>query len=74
MKPDTLNKIMDEERMTNFSLSIKALISPADISQIRNGKKPCFPAWRKRIAKALCIKEAEIFPEYEEKEANAKDE
>lgn len=68
MIPKKLNKIMTERGITNFQLSLMAQISTADISQFRNGKKPCFPSWRKRISESLNIAENDLFPEYHQKD------
>lgn len=40
---------------------MKARINPADFYQAVNGKKPFFPAWRKRLADALDVTESELF-------------
>lgn len=43
-------------------------IPTCDYYQAVNGKRPFFPAWRKRLASTLNIPENELFPEYVQKE------
>jgi transcriptional regulator with XRE-family HTH domain len=62
-----LREIRMSQNKTILEISRLTLISPSDISQIELGKKPCFPAWRKRIAAALDMPEDEVFPEYQKK-------
>jgi DNA-binding XRE family transcriptional regulator len=38
-------------------------IAPTDISRIENGWLRPYAGWRKRLAEALCVGEAELFPE-----------
>lgn len=44
-------------------LSRIAEISQSDLSCAINGKKPFYPAWRKRVSEALGVPENELFPE-----------
>jgi lambda repressor-like predicted transcriptional regulator len=51
------------------NMSIAAMMRSAnmhscDFYQAVNGKKPFFPAWRRRISEVLEMPEEELFPEY----------
>ncbi len=59
-----LREVLRTKEITQFELSRKSNVTPADISAVLNNKKPCFPAWRKRISEALDTSEEELFPEY----------
>jgi transcriptional regulator with XRE-family HTH domain len=41
-------------------------ISPSDLSLIERGHRPAYPGWRKRIAEAFDLPEAELFQEVED--------
>lgn len=45
------------------AVSLKTGIHSSLISRIVNGKVPAFPGWRRRIAEALGVDEAELFDE-----------
>lgn len=60
-----LIEIIKQNNLSKMQLALKAGISPADLYQAINGKKPFFPSWRKRIAAVLNMSERELFPEYE---------
>ena len=64
-----LKKILKQKDISQRKLSQMSNITNQDLNQALNGKKPFFPAWRKRISEALNIPESELFPEYEKKEA-----
>lgn len=63
---EELKKEMERKKMCAMKLAGKAGISPSDLYQALKGKKPFFPAWRKRIAEVLQVPESDIFPESEE--------
>ena len=46
-------------------LTMKTGIAQSDISAIESGKRYCPPAWRRRLALALEVSEAELFPDVE---------
>ncbi|GAB6178968.1 hypothetical protein JCM14036_02870 [Desulfotomaculum defluvii] len=52
--------------LSQTKLSSMTGIASADISAIENGWKKTFPGWKKRIAKALGIHEAEADQLFEE--------
>lgn len=59
---------MKEERLkkgwSQVTLSMKTGgIAPSDLSAIENGRKIPHAGWRKRIARALRVDEAELFGE-----------
>ncbi len=62
-----LKEILKEQNKTQFWLSQKTGIIYPDLNQVVNCKKFCHPGWRKKIAKALNMKEAEIFQEVSKK-------
>jgi len=63
-----LKDAMKENGLSANRLALKSEISPSDLSQALNGKKPFFPGWRKRISQVLRTSEEILFPEYEPKE------
>lgn len=60
---NNLNAILKERGISQLELSRNTRISPSDINQVINGKKYCFPGWKKRIADFLEIEEETIFEE-----------
>lgn len=56
-----LNQEMEKKHIKAFSLAKKADINPSDLYSALNGNRPMFPAWRKRIAKALDTDERDLF-------------
>lgn len=62
MKQNQLKEILQREKKTQFWLSRETGITCPDLSQVMNGKRYCFPGWRKKISQALDIPEEEIFP------------
>lgn len=65
--PETLKEYMRLNLISQSKLARRANIYGSDLSQTLNGRKPFWPAWRKKVAEALNKKESELFPEYEEK-------
>lgn len=63
-----LISVLEKMGISKNQLAMEARINPADFYQAINGKKPFFPAWRKRISEVLGMPESELFPEYAEKE------
>lgn len=61
---ETLNAILAERNISKAKISRQADIASSDFYQMLAGKRPAFPAWRKRLAKALGIDESILFPEY----------
>jgi len=59
-----LTDIIEEKSLTRNSLALKAEIAPGDLYCALSGKRPFYPAWRKRISRVLGMNEAEVFPEY----------
>lgn len=58
-----LEKILKEKGISKNQIAMKARINPADLYQAINGKRPFFPAWKKRLADALDVSQNELFPE-----------
>lgn len=48
--------------LSQFGLAKLSNISQTDISRIENGGIKVYPGWRLRLAKALDIPAAELFP------------
>jgi predicted transcriptional regulator len=61
---ETLNKILVERNVSKAKISRRADIASSDFYQMLAGKRPAFPAWRKRLAAALDVNEDLLFPEY----------
>ena len=62
-------KLREERHKRSWSLvdvTMKTGISSADVSLIERGLKPAYPGWRRRIAKAFNMSEAELFREVED--------
>ena len=58
-----LLKILKERNISKLQLALKAGITPSDLYLAINGKKPFYPAWRKRISDFLKVGEGELFNE-----------
>lgn len=58
-----IKDILEKQGKSQLQLSRETNIAPSDLNQVINGKKYCFPGWRKKIAKALKVKESELFNE-----------
>lgn len=48
--------------ISQIELAHKTHIAPQTISQIENNKIYPYPGWRRKLAKALSVKEDDIFP------------
>lgn len=59
-----LEEVLNERKISGLQAAMKANIAPSDFYQAINGKKPFFPAWRKRLSETLDIPEDILFPEY----------
>jgi hypothetical protein len=62
-----IHEVMLARKISQRKLSIMAGITSQDLNQALHGKKPFFPAWRKRVSTALDVPEDELFPEYRRK-------
>lgn len=60
---EKLKKKLAEEGITKYRLAKMTNITPQDIYSLLHGKKPLYPNWRKRIAEALNMAEADLFEE-----------
>jgi ribosome-binding protein aMBF1 (putative translation factor) len=58
-----LKEFRRKKGISQFELAKLANIQPTEISRIENGWLRPYPGWRKRLAKALGVKEKELFPE-----------
>jgi len=67
MNTTILKEVMRQKKISQNKLSQMAAIPASNMSLFINGKSPIFPAWRKRIARALEVPEEVLFPEFEVK-------
>ena len=58
-----LLEILKQRKISKMQLALNARITPSDLYQALNGKKPFFPAWKKRIADFLDVDMEELFKE-----------
>jgi len=63
---NNLRSLRKEKGLSQLELSYETRISPPDISKMERDKVFPYPKWRKKLAKALEVKEEEIFPELDE--------
>lgn len=56
-----LIQILYERRLSQAKLARLAEINQADLNAMIHGRRPAFPAWRKRIADVLDLPEEDIF-------------
>lgn len=61
MKYTALKNKIKEKNMSIREVAIKANIVPQGLYAAINGKCEFWPAWRKRVAEALEMPEAELF-------------
>ncbi|MGI6588033.1 MAG: hypothetical protein ACOX2N_04480 [Peptococcia bacterium] len=66
-----LEKILAEKGISKNAIAMKARIQPSDFYQAINGKRPFFPAWRRRIANTLGMPEEAVFPEFHQGKGEA---
>lgn len=57
-----LQKVRKEKGFSQLRLAMLTGIAPGDISRIENDWLKPYPGWRKRLARALGVTEAELFP------------
>jgi len=60
---NNLKKVRTEKGFSQLTLAKLTNIAPTDISRIENGWLRPYSGWRKRLAKALGVTEADLFPE-----------
>jgi len=60
-----LAEVRKKQGISQLRLAYLTGIQPPEISRIETGRLKPYPGWRKRIARALKVSEAEIFPEDE---------
>lgn len=58
-----LKEIRNERGLSQLRLSLLTGIAPSELSRIENNWIKPYPGWRKRLARALGVTEAELFPE-----------
>ncbi len=59
---NNLRKIRKQKGLSQLELGRKTKIASQIICNLENGKQYPYPGWRKRLAKALGVREREIFP------------
>lgn len=57
-----LAQVRRQKGVSQLGLSKLTNIAPSDLSRIENFRMVCYPAWKKRICRALGVAEGEIFP------------
>ncbi|HUW45632.1 MAG TPA: helix-turn-helix transcriptional regulator [Dehalococcoidia bacterium] len=62
MLKNNLQGVRKQKGLSQLRLSFLTGIPPSDISRIENGWLKPYPGWRKRLARALGVSEAELFP------------
>ena len=60
-----LLNVINDKGISRYRLSKLANITPQDMYALLSGKRPLFPAWKKRICDALQMDEEELFPSEE---------
>lgn len=55
-----VNTLMKYKGFSKLRLSRETGIAPQDISSVLNGKRYCYPGWKRRIAEALGVTEDDI--------------
>jgi len=58
-----VGEIRKSRGLSQLQLGYLTGIQPPEISRIENGRIVPYPGWRKRLARALQVSEAELFPE-----------
>lgn len=72
MSNEQLLSILNERGISRYRLACLADIPVSRIYGALAGREPLHPAWRHRIADALQVPEAELFPEQEGGKGNEK--
>lgn len=62
-----LTKEQKKRGLSDSKLARMADINQSDFCSMKNGKRPCYPAWRKRISSVLGVPEDELFPKFADK-------
>lgn len=62
---EKLKEEMKRQGISGNQLSMKAMVSSTDFYSALKGKRPFFPAWRKRVADVLGKPEADLFSDEE---------
>ena len=57
-----LAELRHQRQMSQLNLAKLTGIQPSDLSRIENHRMVCYPAWKKRLSRALGVSEQEIFP------------
>jgi transcriptional regulator with XRE-family HTH domain len=60
---NNLQKVRKEKGLSQLKLALMTGIAPSEISRIENDWLKPYPGWRKRLARALGITEAKLFPD-----------
>jgi len=69
MKENTkIAEVIKERNVSGLQIAMQARIAPSDFYSAMSGKKPFFPAWKRRLSEALEIPEDELFPEHQKKD------
>ncbi len=63
MFKNNIRELREENGLSQLELSYMTRISPSAISLLEAGKQYPHPGWKIRIAEALGVEEAALFPE-----------
>ena len=63
MRYEKLMKALSDRGWSKRQLAHQANIASQDLYQVLGGKRPFYPNWKKRVAEALDMDEAELFEE-----------
>jgi len=58
-----LVKILEKKKISKLKLAMGSGVTPSDLYSAMAGKKPFYPAWKKKISEYLKIDEKELFGE-----------
>jgi hypothetical protein len=59
-----LAKILYQKQISQAKLARMADMNLSDLNAMLHGRRPAFPGWRRRIAKAIGLPESVVFPEF----------
>jgi predicted transcriptional regulator len=65
-----LIQLLEKKNLSKLQLALRAGISPSDLYDAINGRKPFYPAWKKRISECLEMTEEDIFMPVESVDKN----
>jgi len=61
-----LMEVLEKRKISRLQLALQAKVTPTDLYLAIAGKKPFYPAWKRRISEYLQINESELFGQQKE--------